>query len=212
MFRLEFGALDFGLSSMRVTPFDNPAERFRAGRMGMWLLLLALALLFASGLIGFLVMRIQLRKGWPDLPPLPSALWLSTAVLLVSSGTMQLAQMAAHRGRLVLARLSLVLTLSLGLAFLGIQAVCWIQWFGELTDYWSPEKEFRFALAAFYVLTGMHAAHVIGGLIPMIIVLARLRPRVGGTLPGAGVHCCAMYWHFLDAVWLVLFFSLLIGD
>lgn len=186
--------------------------------MGMWLLLLALGLLFASGLIGYLVMRIELRRGWPDLPPLPRGLWLSTAVLIISSGTMQLAVMAARQHRTVTTRLAMTLTIALGMAFLGLQAVCWIQWLGELHEHWSQESEFRFALAAFYVFTGLHAAHVIGGLVPMIIVTARLRSlpasehgHSSSTLPGAGVEYCAMYWHFLDAVWLVLFATLLLG-
>jgi cytochrome c oxidase subunit 3 len=196
---------------MRVTPFDNPLDRFRAGRMGMWLLLLALGLLFASGLVGYLVMRIELRRGWPDLPPLPRGLWLSTAVLIASSGSMQWAVVEVRRMRVLSARLAMMLTIALGAAFLGVQAICWIQWYGQLIDHWSPEEAFRFALAAFYVFTGLHAAHVIGGLVPMIVVTAKLRAPCANTLPKAGVEYCAMYWHFLDAVWVALFVTLQLG-
>jgi cytochrome c oxidase subunit 3 len=198
---------------MRVTPFDNSSDQFRAGRLGMWLLLLALGLLFASGLVGYLVMRIELRRGWPELPPLPRGLWISTAMLIVSSGSMQWAVLEVRRQRALMARLAMMLTIALGVAFLGLQAVCWIQWYGELIDHWSPEEAFRFALAAFYVFTGLHAAHVIGGLVPMIMVTARLRAPSAATLPvaGAGVEYCAMYWHFLDAVWVALFVTLQLG-
>ena len=71
------------------------------------------------------------------------------------------------------------------------------------------QSEQRFLLTAFYVLTGMHAVHVIGGLVPLVVITRRA--FAGRDDPQhAGVIYTAMYWHFLDAVWLVLFVTMLI--
>ena len=71
--------------------------------------------------------------------------------------------------------------------------------------------EVRYLLTSFYVLTGIHAAHIVGGLIPLIIVATRA--TTGRYTPAyyPGVRYTAMYWHFLDVVWLTLFVTLQLG-
>ena len=84
----------------RQTPFDNPIARFLAGRFGVWLFLISLGMLFGATLLGFLVIRIQNHDAWPkDLPGLPSLLWVSTLLLMLSSVTMQGAVGAARAQR-----------------------------------------------------------------------------------------------------------------
>jgi cytochrome c oxidase subunit 3 len=202
----------------RVTPFDDRAARFGAGRHGTWLFLVSLAMLFGASLIGFLILRLQIGAQWPaDLPALPSWLWLSTALLVISSGTIQWAVRAASRDPGAPLRRALVATLILGVAFLVLQVVAWVAWIEPVRDRWSISEEYRFALTSFYVLTGLHALHVIGGLVPMAIVTQRalagryVEQAAAGAFHGAGVRYCAMYWHFLDGVWIVLFASMLIG-
>ncbi|MCZ6542722.1 MAG: cytochrome c oxidase subunit 3, partial [Planctomycetota bacterium] len=73
------------------------------------------------------------------------------------------------------------------------------------------EVQKAFVLTGFYVLTGVHALHVIGGLIPLAAVTIRsFRNRYSST-DHAAVRYCAMYWHFLDGVWIVLFATLMLG-
>ena len=196
----------------RRTPFDNPIARFLAGRFGMGLFLISLGMLFAATLFGFLVIRIQNHDAWPnDLPGLPSLLWVSTVILMLSSVTMQGAVRAArgdHGPRLTM---HMILTLILALSFLALQSLCWHAWFSVVTERWNESAEYRFALTNFYILTGLHALHVVGGLVPITLVTRRALGRGYSPEDCAGVAYCAMYWHFLDGVWVILFMVLLIG-
>ena len=183
-------------------------QRTATGLHGLRLFLLSLAMLFGASLVGYLVIRFAPTDEPLEIPPLPRALWLSTLLLVASSGTIQLALVSARRGRSVPLRGAMVATLLLGLGFLATQGLCWYLWAGPLTEQLA-ETQRRFALAGFYVLTGLHAAHVVGGLIPMSVVTAR--SFRGRYIDGdhAGVLYCTTYWHFLDAVWLILFATLL---
>src|SRR5688572_25714496 len=82
----------------RPTPFRDSQSRLIAGTMVMKVFMVSLGVLFAAGLVGFFAIRFQQRDMWPDLPPLPRGLWLSTAILIVSSITMQTALVRARRG------------------------------------------------------------------------------------------------------------------
>jgi cytochrome c oxidase subunit 3 len=205
----------------RVTPFADPRQRFSAGTFGMWLFLASLAMLFAASILGYLIVRWQFAqdaRGNPagaaamNLPPLPALLWLSTLILIASSATMQMAVIAARRDAQRALRAAMVVTFLLGIAFLVTQSVCWMQMidahaaaFEQLAD--MP----RYVIASFYVLTALHAAHVIGGLIPMALVAARSLAGRYGPGRDAAVHYLSMYWHFLDGVWIVLFSVLLLA-
>lgn len=196
----------------RDTPFDNPVARFLAGRFGLGLFLASLGMLFVAMILGFAVIRFQLRDLWPrDLPPLPRLLWVSTAVLLLSSLVLQWALNGIRADRPDRLLLGMFMTTALGFAFLVLQSVSWWDWLAVVNEHWAISGEYRFALTSFYVLTGLHALHVVGGLIPMVVVThAALRHRY--TAQGhAGVVYTAMYWHFLGGVWIILYATLLIG-
>lgn len=196
----------------RLTPFDNPIARFLAGRFGVGLFLISLGMLFAGTLLGFLVIRIQIHDAWPtDLPELPSLLWVSTVFLMLSGVTMQGAVRAARGDRGPRLTAYMTLTLILALSFLALQGLCWYAWWSVVTERWNESAEYRFALTNFYILTGLHGLHVVGGLVPLTLVTRRALARGYSPEDCAGVAYCAMYWHFLDAVWLILFATLLIG-
>ncbi len=194
------------------TPFADRRARVAAGTHGLRLFLVSLGMLFAASLIGYLVVRLGPAAGGTRdrLPPLPPWLWLSTAMLLASSGTMHLALRGARSDRPGQVRAAMAATTLLGLGFLAVQGLCWAQWSGPLARSLAGAEE-RFLLTAFYVLTGLHAAHVAGGLVPLTVVTGR---AFAGRYTGAdhaGVLYCGMYWHFLDGVWLALFATLMIG-
>jgi cytochrome c oxidase subunit 3 len=174
----------------------------------MILFLLSLSVLFAASLAGYLVVWIRAPE-WPPAgsPPLPAGLWLATLVLLLASGAMHLAKSSIRAGRETAARRALVLAFALGLLFLAIQIRNWNA-LGPL------ERSATSALFGFtfYMLTGLHAAHVLGGLIALAIVAARARRGAYSASEHGGIESCAMYWHFLDAAWIVLFAVLLIGS
>ena len=192
-------------------PFATPRARFLAGRMGMWLFLLSLGMLFAASVIGYLVVRLT-SDVWPEnLPDLPGMLWVSTGIILCSSLTMQGALESIRSAKGDWLNRAMAMTFALGLGFLVVQAFCWSGWLTQIQSHWGESAEYRFALTSFYVLTGVHAAHVIGGLIPMGVVLKRSLAHRYTNSHHSGVYYVTMYWHFLGGVWIVLYTTLLLG-
>lgn len=192
----------------RDTPFEDPTARFEAGRFGMWVFLVVLAVLFVSAILGYLVVRIDNGDAFvpANAPPPPPILLASTAVLLLSSLTMHLAQRAGQRGDPSQGGF-MALTLLLAVGFLVAQGVAW----AELVAQNLAVSDNLYAWT-FYVLTALHAAHVVGGLPPLAIT-ARRASRCGyGPLDHRGITYCAMYWHFLDAAWVVLYATLWFGS
>ncbi|MGE0480185.1 MAG: heme-copper oxidase subunit III [Phycisphaerae bacterium] len=187
---------------------------YDAGRLGMRILLLSLSILFAATLVLYAYFRVT-SPDWAHegASVLPRGLWISTLILVISSGTMSLATFAVRRDRLALLAGAMSATLVLGCGFLLLQYLNWvdlhraIQVIPPLTT--QPAVQ-RLAFARtgygfFYLLTALHAAHVLGGLVPMMVVTISSFRRRYHRARAAGVRHCAAYWHFLDVVWLILY-------
>lgn len=194
-----------------VDPFDTAEQRSGAGTFGMWLFIVVVAMIFVSAILGYLVVRFDRPPGqeWmPDgTPPLPPALLLSTLLLAGSSATMQSAVAAARLNHFARIRYAMGATLALALLFLAVQCLAWI-------ELWRARATIDTGLYAwtFYVLTGLHALHVLGGLPPMAVVFRNsLEDRYTASDHG-GLVRCAMYWHALDVIWLALYVTLWLGS
>ena len=194
------------------SPAADPRDRRRepaplaSGKLGMRLLLLTLGVLFAATLSGYLAIRGR-AEVWPPpgVPALPASLWLSTALIVASSFSVQWALRGIRRGLQRPLRLGLALTALLGVAFLVSQT---LNWFALVAASFTARTNLYGFL--FYLLTALHAVHVLGGLVPLGAVAAR---ALAGRYTGARhnpVEYVAMYWHFLDGVWVVLFAVLLL--
>lgn len=171
--------------------------------IGMIVFLISLGAFFVAGLIAFIVTVRLPATRWPppQVPALPRTLWLSTGVLLVSGASMQLALWAARRAHGIALRISILLTTLLAAAFLASQWQSWRTFVRAGAAIDAP----NLFIYGFYVLTAIHAAHVLGGVVPLVWVTVRsFRGRYAGGRYH-GVWYCAMYWHFLGVVWLVLF-------
>jgi cytochrome c oxidase subunit 3 len=189
------------------SPFKDEASSTRANRFGMTLFLISLGVLFAATALGILIIRIQLgdKNVWPnDLPAPPGLLLVSTLVLVVSSITMEMAHRRARRGERGPSRRALVLTLGLGAIFVVMQGFAWLEWWRAIESHWVDSDAWRLALSGFYIMTGLHAAHVIGGLIALGLAWRGLRGDAEGVGEAAviGVERCTYYWHFLGAAWV----------
>lgn len=196
------------MSPRPTSPLSSgPAGRVsrlpEAGTLGMYLLVGSLGMFFTAGVVGYLVMR-SAHQPWPPpgFPVLPRSLWLSVLLIVTSSLTMRRAVAAVRRGDRVALHRAMVLTLALGLAFLASQIYAWVQIAQQLGG---PMDSLGQYVKLFYVLSGLHALHVVGGLGPMVAVTRRARECVYGRDNSSGVRYMAIYWHFLDVVWCVLF-------
>jgi len=174
-----------------------------AARLGMRLFLASLAVLFVAGLVAFWVIRAR-AASWPPLgaPALPRVLWLSTALTVATSAVAQAAVGAIRRGNEPGLRRRLVLACGLAVAFLACQAVAWVLFFDRATF------ERHLYGFTFYVLTGLHALHVLGGLIALAVVALRAHRGAYSWAEHTAVRATAVYWHFLGAVWLTIYATL----
>jgi cytochrome c oxidase subunit 3 len=164
-------------------------------RIGLFLACGSIAILFAS-----VVFAYYWRKTEPGLwepTALPGALWVSTLIIALSSVTFELARRSFARGIYDRASGLLHATGILGIAFLASQAKAWL----ELIDRGAYLQNNPYS-GFFYLFTGLHAAHLIGGLagIGLAIFSSRRRREV--------VDAAAYYWHFLGTLWAALFFVL----
>lgn len=178
-----------------------------AGVLGMRIFLATLGMLFVASLFGYVIIRMRAPQ-WPPagMPPLPPGLWVATAVIVACSVSIHRALANIRLGQTSGASRALTVTFVLGLVFLVLQA---LNWSALVRANVTATTKNLYAFT-FYMLTGLHAAHVVGGLIPLGIVRARTARGKYGSGWHPGIQYCAMYWHFLDAVWLVLFAILVI--
>jgi len=190
----------------RSTSEPSDPRALGAGKLGMAIFLISLSVLFAGSLAGYLIIRFR-AQSWrgADMPPLPTGLWLSTVMLIACSVAIHLALVKTRKDQPHAARRALVVGFALGLAFLINQA---LNWMSLAEAQLGPTARSLYAFT-FYMLTGLHAAHVVGGLIQLSVVTTRaFRGRYSAAVH-PGVTYAAMYWHFLDVVWLVMFFVML---
>ena len=177
-----------------------------AGSFFMGVLLISLSILFGASLLALLLIRSRSPQ-WPPVgfPHLPHSLWISTALILIASVFAQSALRAIRRDDDRGLVRDLTLTFLIGLLFLVLQTFNWV----ELLNRIQPPLQIQGAyLGMFYVLTALHAAHVLGGLIPLGILLYRAHRKRYSRNFHPGVRYCTIYWHFLDIVWVILFLTL----
>lgn len=191
-----------------MKPLQDRSEQAQStGTFGMWLFLAALSVLFGWTIGGYVYMR-NLQPGWPppDSPRLPMAgLWLSTLLIVLTSVTMEWSRRAVRAAQGRASVRWLVAAGVLGALFLANQVYNWMQVARVVIP---PESKGQVFAAVFYVLTGTHAAHVVGGLILLIVVGIRAWRGRYTSIYYPGIRYSVMYWHFLDIVWLVMFLLL----
>ncbi|GAB4488588.1 MAG: hypothetical protein OHK0031_12440 [Anaerolineales bacterium] len=182
---------------------ESYAFKTETNRLGFWLFLLSDAFLFA----GLLVTRFNLM-GLTRLP-LNQTLGLAvTSVLLISSFFMNRAEVQMGRGDLAAFRRNVIVTIVLGLAFLaGVLGVEWRLAAAEGVKASASAQD-----AIFYMMTGMHAFHVLTGVIFLFIVLRNAGKGLYNEEKHWPVEAATVYWHFIDLVWIFFYPALyLIG-
>lgn len=184
-------------------------------RTGVWIGIAAITMSFAAYTSAMVV-----RKGsggdWQQFQ-LPSLLFINTLVLLASSVTLEAGrsrirwswvQMASEggsvRGKVPRGAGFLYITLALGVLFIAGQVVAWRDLAGQgLYLATNPGASF------FYVLTALHALHLLGGICAMGYVIVRVRRMVGDP-PENALGAATLYWHFMDVLWLYLLLVLVL--
>ena len=164
-------------------------------------------LIVATVLFTLFIVAYADRMAVGDWRPMPEPwlLWVNTALLIGSSVTMHRAWIGADRGRIDGVRAGLNLAGVFAFAFLAGQLLAWQQ-LVEL-GYFAASNP---ANAFFYLLTAVHALHLLGGLVAWGRTAAKVRRGLAAGQVHLSVELCAIYWHFLLVVWLVMFGLLLL--
>ena len=183
-------------------PWDGSGNpEWDRARLGLFLALIGMTTLFGAFLIAYLLLRKN-APSWPPpgAPVPPQGLWLSTILIAASSATFVRAGRVGRANAAAELRRWLGATLGLGVAFLIVQAILWRDVFAQGRSTASDAYG-----TIFYSLTGLHAAHVIGGLV--FLARTTLRARAAPNAPRTRLAgaLCATYWHYMAAVWVVLF-------
>jgi heme/copper-type cytochrome/quinol oxidase subunit 3 len=167
-----------------------------AGKLAMWWFLASEIMLFGGLIAAFIVFRVG-GGGWHEESShlsVPLAA-LNTLVLLTSSLTVVQAYGAAERGDAAGFRTNLLVTIALGAAFLAIKA---FEYTGKIQAGYMPGTGIFWSF--YYTMTGLHALHVLGG-----VILNALLFWIAGVRRPDRVELAGLYWHFVDVVWIFLF-------
>ncbi len=172
-------------------------------KFGMWLFVASVGMLFASLTSAYIVRQAEGNWLYFDLP---ATLYWSTGVILFSSVTMQMAFRAAKKDLLERVKLLVSITMGLGLLFMAGQLAAWKDLVAQNVYFvGNPSGSFL------YVITGLHALHIISALAYLVIVLVssyRLKINSRNLIQ---IEMCTTYWHFLGGLWLYLFIFLLLN-
>ena len=179
-------------------PGGGEQSQIPPAKIGLYVFLAVVGALFSLFISAYL-MRVGTPDWWST--PIPRLLWLNTAMLIVSSAAMQWAKTEAERGRDDPMRTALLAALATAILFLTGQVFAW----RELTQAGyvladNPANSF------FYMLTGLHGLHILGGL--AVLAHTTVRAFASDVQPDRlrlSVDLSAIYSHFMLAVWLLLF-------
>jgi cytochrome c oxidase subunit 3 len=173
-----------------------------AATAGIYVALASVFMLFASLTLTF-VLRPSLTRDLARIP-LPSILYLNTILLVVSSGTLELAHAGLASGRRRAFQGWTALTLVLGLAFVGGQLVAWRD-LAAAGAYLAGNPSSAFV----YLITGAHGLHLLGGLSALAYLVWKAREIHWGLRRRTVVDVTRIYWHFMDGLWVCLLALLL---
>ena len=168
----------------------------------VWLFIVSIVMIFGSLTSAYIVR--QAEGNWKVFE-MPAIFLYSTFVLLASSVTIHLAYLAAKKEDVNKNRLFLGLSLLLALTFLYMQLIGWkeLTQSGVFFSFGNPSESFL------YVLTGLHAFHLLTGIIFIIIVLISSSKQMIHSKRLLQNEMCTTYWHFLDGLWLYLYLFLM---
>ncbi len=168
----------------------------------LWLIIVASVMLFAGFTSAYIVRR---GEGNWELFNLPSNFIYSTIAIILSSVSMQLSTLSAKKLNHAKASLFLWFTLGLGILFCVLQYLGWKQLIADNVYFAFSNPSNSFV----YVITGVHLAHMIGGILFLSIVSIQ---SLSKTKNGSGMNIyhsmCNTYWHFIGILWIYLYFFL----
>ncbi len=179
------------------------AAQRKAAKPLLYIGMVSIVMLFA-GLTSAYVVRAD-NGNWLVFS-LPDVAILSTALIVTSSLTMLMAQKAIKKDNYGLTSLGIFLTLALGIGFFFTQIEAWKQL--TASGIYFVGKYSNASGSFLYVIALMHLLHMAGGLIALVVSLTKSLLKKYSSADNLGIELTAIYWHFLDLLWVYLFLFL----
>jgi cytochrome c oxidase subunit 3 len=212
------------MMAAELTSPTRSFQRVSTRKFLLWLGIVSIVMLFA-GLTSAYIVR-QGEGKWVNFN-LPNLFIVSTVMIVLSSVTLQFSISSVKKNNLQRMNMMLVLTAAFGFGFVLFQYLSWkqlvdsgIYFVGTVKDINMPYQYIKagtenpaevqnVAGSFLYALTGLHVAHLLGGLIALCVVLWRAFAKKYSADNYEGISVCATYWHFLDGLWIYLYLFLI---
>jgi cytochrome c oxidase subunit III len=184
-------------ASLELKTVVDQNKKIHPHKFTLWVGIGSIIMMFAGLTSAYIVKRQQ--PGWTSYVT-PVAFYYSTAIMLISSGTIFLAQKSFGERRMVRYKKLVAATLILGLVFILLQ------WLG-FRHLWETGTTFHGSGAGqfLYIIAGLHAVHVFGGVIALFTLWLRARNTRIRSYNAVPVDVVSTYWHFVDLLWIYLF-------
>jgi len=189
---------------MDLTQGTQQEKEERAKKMMLWFGIISLVMSFAGLTSAFIVSSS--REDWLTDFQLPSAFWISTVVIVISSVTLFFAKKALKNNNKSLSLAFLIITFVLGVVFIANQITGFNQIIDSGYNFTGPTS--NVTMSYIYIIAAVHIAHVVAGLIALLIVVFY---HLRGKYSADNLHGfiqASTFWHFVDVLWLYLFFFL----
>lgn len=185
---------------MDLTQGTAKEKNRRAKKMMLWFGIVSLIMGFAGWTSAYIVS--SKREDWVSDLDLPSAFFISTAIIVLSSITYVLAKRAVAKNNQKNGTIFLVLTLALGITFISLQFYGFSQMLESGYYFTGPTSNIKMSYV--FLLAAVHIAHVVAGLITLLVVLVQQLRKKYAPDNMLGMELGASFWHFLDFIWVYL--------
>lgn len=193
-------------SSVKPGPrLSTGIDGLSSAQLAMYVGMGSMTMLFGASLVAYFVTRAN-AQAWRaiDLPSLPWGIWLSTALLLCLSFVLRQGEQGIKQNKYRALTKNLFIALLLGLLFCASQFENWRQ---VARAAMSVEVKGLY-IYTFFMLTVLHAVHVVFGLVPLFITHRRSMDHTYSSSHREGVHLLRQYWDFLLVIWLIVLVTL----
>ena len=182
--------------------FEEEQERKgKTYKLLLWFAMISICMIFAGLTSAYVVSKS--RPDWLKDFHLPIAFLSSTIGMLLSSFTFYSALQTMKKGNRNQTTILLLFTLALGIAFIALQ----LKGFGQVIEngYFFTGSESNVTTSFLYITVLVHIAHLLGGIISLLIVIYNHYKQKYNSTQTLGIELSAMYWHFMDFIWVYLF-------
>jgi len=193
---------------MDLTQGTQKEKKDRSKKMMLWFGIVSLLMAFAGWTSAYIVS--SKREDWLSNIELPSSFYISTAIIILSSFTYILAKKAIQKDAKKAATNWLLITLGLGITFIGLQFNGFSQLVAQGYYFTGPTSSIK--MSYIFLIAAVHIVHVVAGIISLVVVMYNQFKGKYSATEYLGLSLGATFWHFLDLLWVYLIlFMVLIG-